>query len=69
MISHWLQVVVSALSPGQGELFLFAGYVGCDERCVPESSLFILTKVVFRIFFGAHFHNLVWKQGHCSVIS
>lgn len=61
MISHWPQVVVSASLLGQGEMFLFAGYVGCDERYVPESSLFILTKVVFWISLGTHVHNLIWK--------
>ena len=45
MIFHWLQVVVSALLLGQGESFLPpAGYVGCGEWYVPESSLFILSE-------------------------
>lgn len=54
MICHWLQVVVSALLLGQGDIFLLAGYVGCSECYVPESSLFILTKVVclFVCFFS-----------------
>lgn len=71
MTSYWLQVVVGALLLGKGEIFLLTGYVGCSEWYVPESSLFILTKVllILGFFFGTHFYNFSWKKGHCSVIS